>query len=223
MTDVDPTVPVEPSPPASVREAVAVQRESFGGLRWGCAFFGWLSANGLAVLLVAVLSVAGVAIGLTQGVSSATIQRRASLAADGSLDPISVAGALALLVALFVSYYAGGYVAGRMARFDGARQGTGVWLIGLAVVVVLAVLGAVFGAQYNLFNQLDLPRIPVDEGQATVGGVTALAAVLVVTWVGAVVGGKAGEHFHRRVDRLAFRPVPAPEAVEPVEPVEPTR
>ena len=45
-------------------------------------------------------------------------------------------------MALAVAYFAGGYVAGRMSRFDGARQGLGTWLLGLVVTVVLAVVGA---------------------------------------------------------------------------------
>src|SRR6478672_3623418 len=55
----------------AARDAVAVQRARFGGVKWGAAFFGWLSANGLAVLLIALLSAAGVAIGLTNGVDTA--------------------------------------------------------------------------------------------------------------------------------------------------------
>ena len=52
-------------------DSVAAQRARFGGIKWGAAFFGWLSANGLAVILVALLSAAGVALGLAQGVDSA--------------------------------------------------------------------------------------------------------------------------------------------------------
>src|SRR5205823_6374822 len=48
----------------AARDAVAVQRARFGGIKWGAAFFGWLSANGLAVILIALLSAAGVALGL---------------------------------------------------------------------------------------------------------------------------------------------------------------
>ena len=65
-----------------------------------------------------------------------------------------------MLVVLVVSYFAGGYVAGRMSRFDGARQGLGVWLVALIVTVVLAVAGAVLGGEYNVLSQLNLPRIP---------------------------------------------------------------
>ena len=179
------------------RDAVDAQHERFGGIKWGAAFFGWLSANGLAVLLIAAVSAAGVAIGLTQGVPSAD-------EATSNAGGIGIGGGIALLVVLFLAYLAGGYVAGRMSRFDGLRQGVAVWLIGLLVVVALAVVGAVFGAKYNVLSQLDLPRIPVDEGTATTAGIIALVAVLVVTLIGAVLGGKLGERFHRKVDRAGF-------------------
>jgi hypothetical protein len=181
----------------AARDAVDAQHERFGGIKWGAAFFGWLSANGLAVLLIAALSAAGVAIGLTQGVPSAD-------ETTSNADSIGIGGGIALLVVLFLAYLAGGYVAGRMSRFDGIRQGVAVWLIGLLVVVALAVLGAVLGAKYNVLSQLDLPRIPVDEGTATTAGIIALVAVLVVTLIGAVLGGKLGERFHRKVDRAGF-------------------
>jgi MFS family permease len=181
----------------TARDAVDAQRSRYGGIKWGAAFFGWLSANGLAVLLVALLSAAGVAIGLTQGVPSTE-------EAAQEADTIGVVGGIVLLVILFLAYLAGGYVAGRMARFDGTRQGVAVWVIGLLVVIALAVLGLLFGAQYNVLQQLNLPRIPIDEGTATTGGIIALAAVLLVTLLGAVLGGKIGDRYHRRVDRAGF-------------------
>jgi len=181
----------------TARDAIDAQRSRYGGIKWGAAFFGWLSANGLAVLLVALLSAAGVAVGLTQGVPSTE-------EAAQEADTIGVAGGIVLLVILFLAYLAGGYVAGRMARFDGARQGVAVWVIGLLVVIALAVLGLLFGAQYNVLQQLNLPRIPIDEGTATTGGLIALAAVLLVTLLGAVLGGKIGDRYHRKVDRAGF-------------------
>jgi len=179
------------------RDAVDAQHERFGGIKWGAAFFGWLSANGLAVLLIAIISAAGVAIGLTQGVPSAD-------EATSNANGIGIGGGIALLVVLFLAYLAGGYVAGRMSRFDGIRQGVAVWLIGLLVVVALAIVGVVFGSKYNVLSQLNLPRIPVDEGTATTAGIIALVAVLVVTLIGAILGGKLGERFHRKVDRAGF-------------------
>ncbi|HLM07832.1 MAG TPA: hypothetical protein VK402_21865 [Blastococcus sp.] len=181
----------------TARDAVAAQRARFGGIKWGAAFFGWLSANGLAVLLVALLSAAGVALGLAQGVDTAD-------EAVDQAETLGIGGGIAVLVVLFLAYLAGGYVAGRMARFDGARQGLAVWLVGLIVVIVLAAAGAILGAQYNVLTQLNLPRIPIDEGTATTAGIITLVAILVVTLLGAVLGGKLGDRFHRRVDRAGF-------------------
>ena len=181
----------------SARDAVEAQRNSYGGIKWGAAFFGWLSANGLAVILVALLSAAGVAIGLTNGVDTAN-------EAAAKADSLGLAGGIAILVVLFLAYLAGGYVAGRMARFDGVRQGLAVWLIGLIVVLLLALAGVVLGAQYNVLGQLNLPRIPVDEGTATTAGIITLVAILVVTLVGAILGGKLGTRYHRRIDRAGF-------------------
>jgi len=166
------------------------QREEFGGFSWGADFFGWLSAVGVATLLTALLAATGAAIGLTS-TSDAT-------------STVGIAGGVALLVILMLAYYCGGYVAGRMARFNGPRQGLAVWLIGLLVTIVLAVAGVIFGAEYNVLSSLRLPRIPVGEGSLTTGGLIALAAVLVGTLMAALAGGKAGTHFHRKVDRVGL-------------------
>ena len=168
------------------RDAVAAQHARFGGIKWGAAFFGWLTANGLAVLLVALLSAAGVALGLANNVDTADEAARQA-------QTLGVGGGIAVLVVLFLAYMAGGYVAGRMARFDGARQGLAVWLVGLIVVLLLAAAGALLGAQYNVLTDLNLPRIPVDEGAATTAGIVTLVAILVVTLLGAVLGGKLGD------------------------------
>ena len=91
-----------------------------------------------------------------------------------------------------------------MSRFDGGRQGIGVWVIGLLLTLLAAAAGAILGSQYNVFSGLKLPNIPIDNGTLTTGGAIALAAAVVVTLLAALVGGKAGTRYHRRVDRLGF-------------------
>lgn len=176
-------------------EVYARQREEFGGFSGGSVFFGWLVAIGLAVLLTAILTSAGAAIGITE-------------LNDGELsdnaETISLVGAILLFAVLFLSYYAGGYVAGRLARFDGSRQGFGVWILGVLVTIAFAALAALAGSEWNVFEQLDLPRIPVDEGTLTTGGAITLAAIVIGTLLAAIAGGKVGERFHRKVDRVAF-------------------
>jgi hypothetical protein len=173
----------------------ARQREEFGGINWGAAFFGWLVAIGVSALLVGILAAAGTAVGLTTLSESD---------ATSNASDIGVGGAIALLVALAIAYYCGGYVAGRMSRFDGARQGLGAWLIGLFVTILLAVAGIVLGEEYNVLEQLNLPALPVGESELLGGAAITLVAVIVGTLLAAIVGGKAGERYHRKVDRAGF-------------------
>ena len=73
------------------------------------------------------------------------------------------------------------------------------------MTIVLAVAGALFGAEYNIFEELSLPRIPIDEGSLTAGAAIALAAVVILTLLAATGGGKAGERYHRKIDRLGLQ------------------
>jgi amino acid transporter len=174
-----------------LRDVRARQRDEYGGINWGAAFFGWLVAVGLGVILIGLIAGAGAAIGLTQLSGSDT-------------DTIGLGGGIALLAVLMIAYYAGGYVAGRMSRFDGARQGAGAWLMGVLITVILGVVAAVLGDQYNVLSRLDLPRIPIGAETLTTGGIIATVAVLLGTLFAAIAGGKVGERYHRRIDRLAI-------------------
>jgi hypothetical protein len=169
------------------------RREKFGGINWGAAFFGWITAVGIGALLTALLSAAGAAIGLTE------------LTDQASDETVGIVGAALLVAVALIAYFAGGYVAGRMSRFDGARQGFATWIWAILAVIVLAILGAVAGSEYNLFEGINLPRIPVDEGTLTVGGAITLIAIALGTLLAAIAGGKAGERYHRRVDAAGYR------------------
>jgi hypothetical protein len=177
-----------------MRAARARQRDEFGGINWGAAFFGWLVAVGLGAILLGLVAGAGAAIGLTQ-LSSTDAQNNAKT--------IGLGGGIALLIVLMIAYYAGGYVAGRMSRFDGARQGGGAWLMGLIITIALGVLAAVAGDKYNVLSQLNLPRIPIGSETLTTGGIIATVVVLVGSLLAAIAGGKVGERYHRRIDRAA--------------------
>ncbi len=182
-----------PATPSALEVARARQRDEFGGINWGASFFGWLVTIGVATLLTALLASAGASIGLT--VTDSAVARA---------DEIGLLGGIALLAALIVAYYAGGYVAGRMSRFDGARQGMATWAIGLVVTVGLAVVGVILGDEYNVLEGLNLPSLPVGDQSFASGAVIAIAAILIGTALAAVAGGKVGERYHRRVDRAGF-------------------
>ena len=66
-------------------------------------------------------------------------------------------------------------------------------------------LGAVAGSKYNVLAQLNsFPRIPVNEGDLTTGGIVAAVAAVAATLGGAILGGLAGLRFHRRVDKTGL-------------------
>ena len=181
--------------PERVGEVRARQREEFGGVNWGSAFFGWLVAVGMAAILLGLLSAAGAAFGLSD-VSDSEAKQNA--------ETIGIIGAILLLLVLGIAYFCGGYVSGRMSRFDGGRQGVAVWVLGLVVTIVLAVAGALFGAEYNVLERLNLPRIPIEEGSLTAGAAITLAVVVIATLLLAMMGGKAGERYHKKVDRVGY-------------------
>lgn len=193
-------------PNAATRETVmAREKEQFGGIKVGSAFFGWLTATGMAVLLTALLGAAGTAVGLA---TNTDVNEAVDQAASD--QTIGLVGIIALLLVLFVSYYSGGYVAGRMARFNGAKQGLMVWLWAVIVAALVALLGLVAGERFNILANINsFPRIPVNEGELTTTGIIAAAVVAVVALIGAVLGGLAGMRFHRKVDRAGFTPTEA--------------
>ena len=179
--------------PAALDTMRARQRDRFGGIQWGADFFGWLCAIGLASLLTAALVGAGVALGLsTDDATNAD-----------TAPQIGLGGGIALIAVLAIAWFCGGYVAGRMARFDGVRQGLGVWLWTLLSAVVIALVAAIGGTEYDVYQRLNLPRIAIGDSTLNTGGAIAGAVAVVATLLFAILGGKAGERFHRRVDRVA--------------------
>lgn len=174
------------------RQVVQREKEQFGGMKFGSAFFGWLTATGTLVLLTALATALGAALIANNDTSAGK-------------QTMGVAGVVILLVILFAAYYCGGYVAGRMARFNGLRQGIAVWLWAIAIAVVVAVLGALAGDRFNVLAQVNgFPQIPVLNGDATATAIIGAVAAAAVALLGAILGGLAGMRFHRRVDKAGL-------------------
>jgi hypothetical protein len=169
------------------------EKEALGGVKVGSAFFGWLAATGMAVLLTALVTGGGAAVALAQGNDAE------------APETIGVVEAAVLLVIFFVAYYCGGYVAGRMARFNGLKQGLAVWIWAIVIAVVVAIGAAAAGNEYDIMSELNnFPRIPANEGDVTTNGIIAAVAIAAVTLLGSILGGLGGMRFHRRVDRAGF-------------------
>lgn len=167
--------------------------DRFGGTKPGAVFFGWMVAVGMTVLLGAIATAVGAAVGAG-----------ASYLTEPTM--VGITSAVVALAVLMIAYFAGGYVAGRLARFDGRRNGMAVWLLGVIVTALVAAAAAIAGPRFealrsDLIGSVPAPAVPLTADQMTVGGIVALVAVLLATLIAATVGGAAGERFHRRVDR----------------------
>jgi hypothetical protein len=174
-------------------DMLARERAAFGGMKFGSAFFGWLTAAGLGVLLTALVAAIGTAIGMAGDDEVVSVRA------------LGITGAVVVAVVMFVAYLAGGYVAGRMARFSGAKQGLAVWLWAVIAAVVLGLLGLFMGARFDVLSNLDaFPRIPMSGDDLTAAGITTAIVFAVITLVGAILGGLAGMRYHRRVDRAGM-------------------
>ncbi|MBB6625727.1 hypothetical protein H5V45_00205 [Nocardioides sp. KIGAM211] len=203
MSTTQPT-PADPAgtPVVDRREVLHREKEAFGGVKIFCAFFGWLTATGMTVLLTALLAAVGAGVGLASSASEV-----AGAAADQGVSAAEIgwAGVVLVLVVVFVAYYSGGYVAGRMARFDGIRQGIAVFAWAVVVAILVAILGAVAGAKYDVLDNLNsFPRLPGSFSDLSIQAVVALVGVVAAALVGAMAGGLAGMHFHRKVDRTGL-------------------
>ncbi len=188
--------------PTRREEVLDREKQQFGGIKWGSAFFGWLTAMGTAVLLTAILSAVGAGVGL--GAADGDAQAAAEDLTSNA-DTVGIIGAIVLAVILFVAYFCGGYVAGRMARFSGAKQGVAVWVWAIIIAILVAILTAIAGSQSNVLGNLNgFPRIPIDEGTLTATGIITAVVLVVVSLGGAILGGVSGMRYHRKVDHIGF-------------------
>jgi hypothetical protein len=69
----------------------------------------------IAILLISIIGAIAGAAGYSSSITQSRAQREAGT--------IGIVAGIILLVVLVNAYYIGGYVACRMSRFDGARQG----------------------------------------------------------------------------------------------------
>jgi hypothetical protein len=166
---------------------IAVARERFGGIDIPASLVGMLTALSSTLILAGLVGAAFGAVGYQTG-----LERSAE-----DLSTWSLIGGVAVL---FVAYLIGGWAAGRMARYDGSRNGfaTGIWT--LLFAGILAGLGAWIGSEYDVFRNVELPQWFTTDAFTTAAIVSGVAAI-VAMFVGGAIGGMWGERYHRRADR----------------------
>jgi hypothetical protein len=112
---------------------------------------------------------------------------------------LSVGSLIGGVAILFVAYVIGGWAAGRMARYDGAKNGfaTGIWT--LVFGAILAALGAWAGAEYDVFQNVELPQW-FDRDALTMAAIASGIGAILAMFVGGIIGGTWGARYHRRAD-----------------------
>lgn len=155
------------------------------------------------VLITALVTAAGAALGLAASGRAGQAVNQAGQAAQnpGNTQTAGIISASPAAVLLLIAYYCAGYVAGRMARFSGAKQGVAVWVWTIVIMVVLAILATVAGAQFNVLGNLAGVRLPADPAALGVAGIITVPVALAISLIGAILGGLAGMRFHRKIDR----------------------
>lgn len=117
---------------------------------------------------------------------------------DGNVSEVDWVGFAVAAAVIFIAFFFGGWVAGRMARVDGAINGVALVIWFVVLTVGFAVAGAYLGPEYNVVAMLDLPdwvsQLDIDE--RTTNGIIAAIVTVVVALIGAVLGGRLGEVFH---------------------------
>ena len=158
----------------------------FGGIDVPATLAGTVAALGTAVLVAGILAGAGT-VGYQKGLAGT--------------EELSLGSLVAGLATLLVAFLVGGWVAGRIARYDGGRNGvlTAIWFLALAALT--SGLGAWLGDKYDVFPSVRLPQwfsADARTAAAVATGLLALAVMLVAGWL----GGRLGERYHRQADAL---------------------
>ena len=166
---------------------IAAAQQRFGGIDIPASLVGMLTALSTTLILAGLIGAALGAVDYQSGL-------------EGDARDITTWSMIGGVAVLFVAYVIGGWAAGRMARYDGARNGfaTGIWTLILGGI--LAGLGAWIGSDYDVFRNVDLPQWFSTDAfttRAIISGIAAIAAM----FAGGILGGLWGEYYHRRADR----------------------
>src|SRR5215203_3165429 len=173
-------------------------RDMYGGVDWLASFLGYVFTVVLALVFSAIAGLVLVPFGFPPEISG------------GQLGASVLTGLAVLGVLIFLTYFFGGYVAGRLARFDGGRNGAMVLVWTFIVALILALVAVVFsgflpaGMADGVSN---LARGTVSTATnlagAGVAGIIVAVAALLLALLGGFFGGRLGSRYHTEIDRAS--------------------
>jgi hypothetical protein len=180
-------------------------RRRFGGIDTPAAIVGALTAIGVIAFLTALLAAGSASIAFQMDL----------IDTEGAFSDIDVAGFAVALGVVFVGFLVGGWAAGRMARYDGGKNGLAAAFWMLVLIVGFAAAGALISEESNAFATTDLPdwmsQVAADD--ATTVGIVAAAVAVIVMFLGGWLGGRLGETYHHHVDAAVAHAARHPEQV----------
>ena len=173
-------------------------RDMYGGVDWLASFLGFVFTLVIAAVFSSVAGLVLVPFGFSPDISGGQI-------GASVLTGLAVVGVL-----IFLTYFFGGYVAGRLARFDGGRNGAMVLAWTFIVALILALITVVFsgflpsGAVSGIAN---LAQGTVSAASnlagAGVAGIVVAVVALLLALLGGIFGGRLGSRYHTEIDRAS--------------------
>lgn len=158
-------------------------READRGTSFPSVIFGWLSSLGAAPILFGIIGAIVGGIVALLGLSAT---------AGGIISSVG------FLVALFLVFLIGGYVAGRLASRQGLKHGLFVPLLVFILVVLLAVAGGVLGSTFSNVLGSAVPaslaqNIPTSIPQGLgIVAIVSLILIIIIPFLGGALGGLWG-------------------------------
>ena len=180
-----------------LRDREEYLRDIYGGVDWLASFVGFI----FTLLFAALLGAGAILFLLVPLGLQGSLQ-------SGQLTSNVITGFAVIAVALFFSFLFGGYISGRMARYDGGRNGAMVLLWTILVAALLLVLSGVLGQAISgtyvgsaVGQSLSFLTTSADllDGLG-VAGIVIAGGLLLAALLGGTLGGRLGSRYHREID-----------------------
>ena len=168
-------------------------QELYGGIDWLASFLGFVFAAVAGGVFSAIAALVVGQLGFTLSLGG------------GGIGTAAVTALVVLGVLIFLTFLCGGYVAGRMARFDGGRNGVMVvvWTLVIAAILLSAgtlLPGQVFSYLQSFVQNILLPTVDTLTSTGALG-IGIVIGALVLALLGGFAGGRLGTHYHSEIDR----------------------
>ncbi len=172
-------------------------RDVYGGVDWLASFIGCIFALLCGGALVLLLS------GLVLGPLGFRFDLQGR-----EINAAFVTGLVVVGLVLFLAYFVGGYVAGRLVRFDGGRNGAATVVWGLLLGAIFGLFGFLLagflpGSLFELLQGFRGGALSAlnDLWGLGIVGVGIVVGALLLELLGGFLGGRLGNLYHTRVDR----------------------